>query len=61
MLGVIVTYGDLMTHAASDPATFSHLERAGAAVGLAVDLTRDFVLAHSVGEPVGVGRVASDW
>jgi signal transduction histidine kinase/CheY-like chemotaxis protein len=58
MLGVIVTYCDLMTHAASDPATVSYLARAGAAAGLAVDLTREFVLAHSVGEPVGVGRVA---
>jgi CheY-like chemotaxis protein/anti-sigma regulatory factor (Ser/Thr protein kinase) len=58
MLGVIVTYCDLMTHAASDPATVSYLARAGAAAGLAVDLTRDFVLAHSVGEPVGIGSVA---
>ena len=58
MLGVIVTYCDLMTHAASDPATVSYLARAGAAAGLAVDLTREFVLAHSVGEPVGVGRLA---
>jgi CheY-like chemotaxis protein len=58
MLGVIVTYCDLMTNAASDPATVSYLARAGAAAGLAVDLSRDFVLAHSVGEPVGIGLVA---
>ena len=58
MLGVIVTYCDLMTHAASDPATVSYLARAGAAAGLAVDLTREFVLAHSVGEPVGIGGIA---
>jgi CheY-like chemotaxis protein len=58
MLGVIVTCCDLMTHAASDPATVSYLARAGAAAGLAVDLTREFVLAHSVGEPDGIDRVA---
>ena len=57
MLGVIVTYCDLMTHAASDPATVSYLARAGAAAGLAVDLTREFVLAHSVGEPDGIDTV----
>jgi hypothetical protein len=57
MLGVIVTYCDLMTHAASDPATVSYLARAGAAAGLAVDLTREFVLAHSVGEPDGIDSV----
>ena len=51
MLSVVVIYCDLMTTGTSDPLTVSYLERAGAAADLAVDLTREFVLAHRVGEP----------